>query len=53
MLRDGDLLGRVIDTFVLSQLHFRAGLVLHSGPRPFRLDERIHALPIAAIWGPR
>ena len=117
VLRDGDLLGRVIDTYVLSQLRpeaeasersvsfshlrldrgehevdliveaadgtivaieikstaaptfddavhlrwlrerlgdqFRVGLVLHTGPRPFRLDERIHALPIAAIWGPR
>ena len=117
VLRDGDLLGRVVDTFVLSQLRpeaeasdrsilfshlrldrgehevdliaeaadgtvvaieiksaaaptlddavhlrwlrdrlgdqFRAGVLLHTGPRPFRLDERIHALPIATIWGPR
>jgi predicted AAA+ superfamily ATPase len=117
VLRDGELLGRVIDTFVLSQLRpeaeasdrgvtishlrlddgrheidlvaqaadgrvigievksasaptaadarhllwlrdelgdmFRAGIVFHTGPRPYQLDERVHALPIAAIWGPR
>lgn len=114
VLRNGDLLGRVIDTFVLSQLRpelevatypprlhhlrrddgsrevdliaeapsgrvlamevkassaptladarhlvwlrdqlgstFAAGIVFHTGPRPFRLDERIHALPIACLW---
>ena len=30
---------------------FLAGAVLHTGPRPFRLSERIFALPIASIWG--
>jgi len=25
--------------------------VLHTGPRPFRLDESIAALPICALWG--
>ena len=30
---------------------FTAGVVLHTGPRPFRIDERIHALPICALWG--
>ncbi len=117
VLRNGDLLGRVIDTFVLSQLRpetesanrrltinhlrldngdheidliiesadgsvvaievkaaaaptdedarhlrwlrdrlgdrFVAGIVLHTGPSPIKFDDRIYALPIAAIWGPR
>lgn len=30
---------------------FLAGAVLHTGPRPFRLSERIFALPIATLWG--
>jgi len=30
---------------------FALGLVLHTGPRPFRLDESIAALPICALWG--
>jgi uncharacterized protein len=30
---------------------FLAGAVLHTGPRPFHLSERIFALPIAALWG--
>jgi predicted AAA+ superfamily ATPase len=114
VLRDGDLLGRVIDTFVVSQLRpeaelsslrprlyhlrekdgrheidllvelaggdvlafeikataapdiadarhlawlrdrlgqrFLAGAVLHTGPRPFGLGERIFALPICSLW---
>lgn len=114
ILRDGDLLGRLLDTFVAAQLRaelvvsssrprlyhvrqrdgrheidvlaelaarrvvaievkassapsrddarhltwlreqlgdrFVAGLVLHTGPRTFRLDERITAAPIAALW---
>lgn len=114
VLRSGDLLGRIMDTFVVSQLRpelevcqqgvtmyhvrqeggsheidllleapdgavvgvevkagstpdrsdakhliwlrdrlgdrFVCGVVFHTGPRPFRLDERIHALPISAIW---
>ncbi len=114
VLRDGDLLGRILDTFVLAQLRpevelsscaprlhhlrvrdggrevdlladmplgnvlaveikataapkrsdarhliwlreqlgerFLAGAVLHTGPRPFLLSERIFALPIGAIW---
>ena len=114
VLRDGDLLGRVLETFVVSQIrpevelshsrprlhhlrardgghevdliaelpagdvlaveikaasapgladarhllwlrerlgdHFLAGAVLHTGPRPFRLDERIFALPISVLW---
>lgn len=28
----------------------RAGLVLHTGPRLFRLDEAVAAVPIAALW---
>ena len=32
---------------------FVAGVVLHTGPRSFQIDERIHALPICAIWSPR
>jgi uncharacterized protein len=115
VLRDGDLLGRMIDTFVLAQIrpeialtsprsrlyhlrsrdarheidliaervgrdvvaveikssaaptrsdarhlewlreqlgeHFLAGAVLHTGPRPFQLAERIFALPICTLWG--
>lgn len=31
---------------------FLAGAVLHTGPRPFVLSERIFALPICSIWGP-
>ena len=27
------------------------GLVLHTGPRAFRLDESIAAMPICALWG--
>jgi predicted AAA+ superfamily ATPase len=30
---------------------FLAGAVLHTGPRPFRLAERIFALPIYTLWG--
>jgi predicted AAA+ superfamily ATPase len=115
VLRDGDLLGRLLDSFVVTQLRaectvsehsprlfhirdannrhevdiliefgdgrvigvevkadaapgpdsaahlrwlrdgvgdrFALGLVLHTGPRPFRLDESIVALPICALWG--
>lgn len=29
---------------------FVAGLVLHTGPRVYRLDDRIAAVPIAALW---
>lgn len=32
---------------------FVVGVVFHTGPRRLALDERIEALPIAAIWGPR
>ncbi|MGH2902893.1 MAG: ATP-binding protein, partial [Solirubrobacteraceae bacterium] len=32
---------------------FLAGAVLHTGPRPFRLAERIFALPICSLWGGR
>ncbi len=30
---------------------FLAGAVLHTGPRPFQLAERVFALPICALWG--
>jgi predicted AAA+ superfamily ATPase len=30
---------------------FAVGVVFHTGPLPFRIDERIVALPICAIWG--
>jgi predicted AAA+ superfamily ATPase len=30
---------------------FLAGAVLHTGPRPYRLGERIFALPICVLWG--
>lgn len=115
ILRDGDLLGRMLDTFVAAQLRpelaltprirlhhlrtesgrqeidfildlgsgrvlgievkataapslrdaqhliwlrdklgdrFATGLVLHTGPQPFELTERIWALPICTLWGP-
>ncbi len=30
---------------------FVAGVVLHTGPRVYRLDDRIAAAPIATLWG--
>jgi predicted AAA+ superfamily ATPase len=115
VLRDGDLLGRLLDSFVVAQLRaelpvaetrprlyhlrqqqgrievdvvaelagggivgievkataapgppdarhlatlrdaesdrFVAGVVLHSGPRAFRLGDRIWAAPISSLWG--
>ncbi|SBW29159.1 putative ATP/GTP binding protein [Candidatus Protofrankia californiensis] len=115
VLRDGHLLGRVIDTFVVAQIRselalspleprlyhlrqedgrreidllielggdqvialeikataapttsdarhlvwlrdqledrFVAGAVLHTGPRAFRIDDRVFALPISTLWG--
>jgi predicted AAA+ superfamily ATPase len=115
VMRDGDLLGRMLDTFVVAQLRpelelmrfaprlhhlrekdgrreidlvvevaagdivaveikataapnrdgarhlawlrdllgerFLGGAVLHTGPRPFRLADRILALPICCLWG--
>jgi uncharacterized protein len=30
---------------------FHAGAVLHTGPRPFLLGDRILALPICTLWG--
>jgi uncharacterized protein len=115
VMRDGDLLGRILDSFVVAQLRadgevselvprlfhlrdangrhevdivaelpdgrvigievkadaapgladarhlrwlrdsigsrFAAGIVLHTGPRPFCLDDTIYALPICAFWG--
>jgi predicted AAA+ superfamily ATPase len=114
VLRDGDLLGRILDTFVVAQIRseaelspsrprlhhlrardgrhevdlvaelpangvvaieikataspkaadgrhlvwmrdqlgdrFLAGAVLHTGPRPFQLAERVLALPICTLW---
>ncbi|WP_322756252.1 hypothetical protein [Frankia sp. Cas3] len=32
---------------------FRAGVVFHTGPIPFDLDDRIWALPICALWAAR
>ncbi|MGH9110778.1 MAG: ATP-binding protein [Acidimicrobiales bacterium] len=29
---------------------FTAGVVLHTGPRPYQLDDRITAAPICSIW---
>lgn len=31
-------------------VRFAAGLVFHTGPRAYRLDERVAAVPIAALW---
>ena len=30
---------------------FARGVVLHTGPRAYELDDRIIALPICALWG--
>ena len=30
---------------------FLAGVVLHTGPRVYELDEKIIAAPIAVLWG--
>jgi predicted AAA+ superfamily ATPase len=30
---------------------FLAGAVLHTGPRKYRLTDRVHAVPICALWG--
>lgn len=30
---------------------FALGIVFHTGPRPIRLDDRIWAMPICALWG--
>jgi uncharacterized protein len=30
---------------------FVRGVVFHTGPRPFELDDRILALPVCALWG--
>jgi len=30
---------------------FVLGIVLHTGPRSFRLDKSIAAVPICALWG--
>ncbi|HEX9031369.1 MAG TPA: DUF4143 domain-containing protein [Streptosporangiaceae bacterium] len=115
VMRDGDLLGRILDTFVAAQLRpdcvvssfaptlfhardangrhevdivaelrdgrvvgievkagaapvpadarhlrwlrdgigdrFALGVVFHTGPRPFQLDNNIWAIPICALWG--
>jgi hypothetical protein len=65
VLADSNLLGRLVETFVVSQLRVEAdrwlrdamgerflmGAVLHTGRRVFRLDDRILAVPIAALWG--
>ena len=29
---------------------FTAGIVLHTGPRPYRLGDRLYAVPIAHVW---
>lgn len=31
---------------------FIVGVLLHTGPRAFRLDERIYAMPISFLWRP-
>jgi len=30
---------------------FLAGAILHTGPQPFQLGERVFALPICTLWG--
>lgn len=29
---------------------FIAGIVLHTGPRPYRIDDRLYALPVSSLW---
>jgi hypothetical protein len=48
VLRDGDLLGRLIDTFVVAQLRPEVAL-----RHPFDINDRIWALPICALWAAR
>ncbi len=40
-------------TWLREQLgdRFARGVVLHTGPRAYELDDRIIALPICALWG--
>ena len=48
---------RLSDAVHLTWLHgeigdqFAGGVLFHTGPRPFRLADKIHALPIACLWG--
>ena len=37
--------------FANARERFLGGAVLHTGPRPFQLSERIFALPICVLWG--
>lgn len=30
---------------------FVAGVVLHSGPGIYELDDRVYAVPLCAVWG--
>ena len=30
---------------------FVAGVVLHSGPGIYELDDRVYAVPLCALWG--
>jgi hypothetical protein len=32
-------------------LRFVRGVVFHTGPMPFELDDRIWAVPVCALWG--
>ncbi len=38
---------------LIDRVAFACGVVFHTGPRKITLGERIEALPIATIWGPR
>jgi hypothetical protein len=63
-MRDSDLLGRLLDTFVAAQLraelvacpsrprvhHLRTEGGRHTGPRLFELSGRITAAPIGTLW---
>lgn len=52
VLRDGDLLGRLLDTFVAAQLRPEAAIAesFHTGPRLFELGDRIVAAPMSTLW---
>jgi hypothetical protein len=63
--RQGDLFGRLLETFVVSQIRADVPMSeslprlfhvrqqegrLHTGPRTFSMADRIVAAPISALW---
>ncbi|MFN2539288.1 MAG: hypothetical protein ABR549_14220 [Mycobacteriales bacterium] len=66
-MADADYTPRIADGFLAQRMaslpalmivgpravgeRLRAGVVLHTGPSAYQLDERILAAPICAAWG--